>query len=233
MTKPRGARPSPALVISIIALFVALGGSAYAVKKVGTKAIKANAVTTAKIKRNAVTTAKIKRNAVTTAKIRNGAVTGAKIKEGTLGLVPGAATATNAVNAANFDRYSTSGLVRAAEGQSPVLLTIGPFTVTGKCDDGGAGKTRARSFLTTTQPDSNAYAFEGGYWEGNFDPGTELEVGLAANDSGTYVGFFGPATAFFTAVSADGGVVLEGVANNAVNAFGADCAFQAAAMRNS
>ena len=230
MHKARRPRPSPALVISIVALFVALGGSAYAVNMVGTKQIRKNAVTTAKIKRNAVTTAKIRNGAVTGAKIRNGAVTGTKIREGTLSAVPIAGSATNAVN---FSRYSTSGLVRAAEGQSPVLLTIGPFTFTGKCDSGGAGKTRARTFLTTTQPNSNAYAFEGGFWQGNFNPGTELEVGLASNDAGTYVGFFGPATGFFTAVSADGSVALEGTANNAVNAFGADCAFLASAMQGS
>jgi hypothetical protein len=48
-------RPSPALVISIVALSVAIGGSAYAALKlpknsVGTKQIKANAVTSAKVK---------------------------------------------------------------------------------------------------------------------------------------------------------------------------------------
>ena len=74
-SKLRSRRPSPSLVISILALFVALGGSAYAASKVGTKDIKKNAVTAIKIKKNAVTTAKIKGNAVT----------GAKVDEGTLG----------------------------------------------------------------------------------------------------------------------------------------------------
>jgi hypothetical protein len=48
-------RPSPALVISIIALFVAMGGTSYAAlklpkKSVGTKQLKSNAVTTSKVK---------------------------------------------------------------------------------------------------------------------------------------------------------------------------------------
>ena len=53
-------RPGPALVISIVALIVALGGTSYAAFKlpnnsVGTKQLKKNAVTTAKIKNGAVT----------------------------------------------------------------------------------------------------------------------------------------------------------------------------------
>src|SRR3954449_6192056 len=48
-------RPSPALVVSVIALSVALGGTSYAAivlpaNSVGTKQIKKNAVTTAKVK---------------------------------------------------------------------------------------------------------------------------------------------------------------------------------------
>ncbi len=232
MSQQRPARPSPALVISIIALFVALGGSAYAVKRVGTKELKASAVTTAKIKRNAVTAAKIKRNAVTTAKIRNGAVTGSKIREGTLSVVPGAATATDAVNATNFSRYFTSGLKKAGLGEDVVLLTVGPFTFTGKCENSGAGKTRARTILTTSQEGSNAYAAVGGYWQNDFNPGLGLEVGYTPNSTGTEVAFFDPDFRFFTAESPDGSVLLEGQAGNAVNAFGAACAFNTIAMQN-
>jgi hypothetical protein len=55
MRNPRLRRPSPALVVSVIALTVALGGTSYAAivlpaNSVGTKQIKKNAVTTAKVK---------------------------------------------------------------------------------------------------------------------------------------------------------------------------------------
>jgi hypothetical protein len=56
MSKLRPKRPSPAMVIPIFALCVALGGTAWAAKKIGTNNLKKNAVTTAKIKKNAVTT---------------------------------------------------------------------------------------------------------------------------------------------------------------------------------
>jgi hypothetical protein len=59
MSKPRLRKPSPALVISCIALFVALSGSSYAVivlpkNSVGPKQIRANAVGPSEIKTNAV-----------------------------------------------------------------------------------------------------------------------------------------------------------------------------------
>ena len=57
-------RISSAHVIAVLALFIALGGGAYAGSKIGSNQIKKNAVTAAKIKKNAVTTAKIKKNAV-------------------------------------------------------------------------------------------------------------------------------------------------------------------------
>ena len=55
MRNLKSRRPSPALVVSVIALSVALGGTSYAAivlpaNSVGTKQIKKNAVTTAKVK---------------------------------------------------------------------------------------------------------------------------------------------------------------------------------------
>src|ERR1700742_2683163 len=74
MRNPRLGRPSPAMVVAIIALCVALGGGAYAAtkipkKSVGTKQLKGSAVTEGKLADNAVTAKKIAAGAVTTAKI--------------------------------------------------------------------------------------------------------------------------------------------------------------------
>ncbi len=74
MKKLHVSRPSPAMVIAVIALIVALAGTAYAGSKIGSKQLKKNAVSTKKIKNNAVTSAKIANNAVTGAKLANGAV---------------------------------------------------------------------------------------------------------------------------------------------------------------
>lgn len=95
------ARFSSAHILAALALFVALGGSAYALKAntVGTKALKNNAVKTKKIANNAVKTNKIANGAVTTDKIADNAVNGNKVDESTLGEVPAAANATSATNA--------------------------------------------------------------------------------------------------------------------------------------
>jgi hypothetical protein len=219
MQKPRAKRPSPALIISMIALFVAIGGSAYAAKKIGTK----------EIKKNAITAAKIKKNAVTTAKIKNNAVNGAKVNESTLGTVPRAAdavNATSAANATNFSRYHTSGLKKASPGQTVTLLKVGPFTITGKCLDLGAEKA-AHSYITTSQAGSNLYGYASSYYEGDFNPGLEAELSDEAQGSNTYVEWsatFGQYTEF-RAASADGATILEGESVNAVFYAGSPCAF--------
>jgi hypothetical protein len=73
MRKIRFERPSPALVIAVAAMFVALGGTAAAItlsrNSVGTKQLKAAAVTTKKIKNGAVTAAKLGSGAVTATKL--------------------------------------------------------------------------------------------------------------------------------------------------------------------
>jgi hypothetical protein len=75
-------KPSPALIVAILALIVAMAGGAYAVtvpkKSVGPKQLKAGAVKTGKIADGAVTGAKIADGAVNTKKIADKAVTSSK-----------------------------------------------------------------------------------------------------------------------------------------------------------
>lgn len=80
---------TPSFMMSAAALFVALGGTGYAISSlpensVGTSQLKNEAVTAAKIGRGAVSEKKIAPNAVTTTKIAGGAVTSFKIKDGTI-----------------------------------------------------------------------------------------------------------------------------------------------------
>jgi len=63
-------KPSHATVIAYLALFAALGGSAYAVSKVGTSDLKRNAVTSAKIEQRAVKGSDIAREAVGVKQLR-------------------------------------------------------------------------------------------------------------------------------------------------------------------
>src|SRR3954469_19877091 len=82
-------RPSPALVIAIIALCAALTGTAWA-------ALGKNSVGTKQLKSKAVTTGKIANNAVTGAKVASNSLTGADINLNQLGTVQSATTAATA-----------------------------------------------------------------------------------------------------------------------------------------
>ena len=225
-------------VMSSIAVFLVLGGAS----AVAANQLAKNSVGSKQLKSNAVTAAKIKANAVTSAKIQNEAVTGDKIKESSLGPVPKAVDATNAVNATNatnatnavnatnatnFSRFLTSGVKKASHGQTVTLLTAGPFTIVGKCVDGGGGSSKATTYLTTSQVGSSMYSYDTSYYEADFNPGNEVELGYEASDNGPHIAWedqYPYYTGFFTA-SADGATVLHGDAVNAVNVFGSQCAF--------
>lgn len=161
-------RITPSLLISMLALFVALGGASYAAlgkNSVGSKQLKKNAVVTKKIKKNAVTSSKIKKDAIVTSKIKNDAVTGAKVKESSLGTVPNATNSASAelanvaTNAENLDGYrtykqtrisATSGAtIAAARSAAPenLMFTAGPITIYSKC------------YTDVSGPDTYAYVY--------------------------------------------------------------------------
>jgi hypothetical protein len=114
----RRLRPSPAMVVAFIALFVAIGGSSYAVTR---------------LPRNSVGSTQLKRNAVTGAKVKNRSLTAADIKVASLAGVASAANATNATNAAHAT--AAAGLDRVTYVNQPG--SVGPGTP--DPDPNGAG----------------------------------------------------------------------------------------------
>jgi hypothetical protein len=97
-------RPSAALVIALLALFVAVGGPAEAARLIGSKQVKNRSLKTEDLSRKAVKTLQrtprrsvgeraLADGGVTTPKLRDGAVTAVKIAPATIGgtqLAPGA-----------------------------------------------------------------------------------------------------------------------------------------------
>src|SRR5436190_17303568 len=100
-------KPNPALVISLLALFVALGGTTYAATS-----LPKNSVGTKQLKKNAVTSAKIKNGAVTAAKLKNGLMTlqSGQTESGNYAIAGGDSTSGHAVEAISFPRPLASGL---------------------------------------------------------------------------------------------------------------------------
>ena len=155
-------RPSPAMVVAFIALFVAIGGSSYAVTRFPT---------------NSVGSKQLRKNAVTGAKVKNGSLTAADIRVSSLAGVASAASATNATNAghataaAGLDRVQyvnqpgsvgpgtpdpadptvvTAGIGAASAGCPPGTLAVG----------GGVGvDDRSNTSVVDSFPDQGGHAW--------------------------------------------------------------------------
>jgi hypothetical protein len=160
-------RPSPALVVAVLALVVALGGTGYAAIT-----LPANSVGNEQLKRRAVTTTKIHHNAVTGSKVKRNTLTGRDIRESSLGEVPaarradvaGSATTAGTANVANSahsantaNRANSAGsvdgripfLVRLSLGQSQTIAQNGAISLVAECNSAG-GEDQARILAATT-----------------------------------------------------------------------------------
>jgi hypothetical protein len=107
-------RPSPALIVAIIALIAALTGTSYAAVKLGK-----NSVGTKQLKSKSVTTGKIANNAVTGVKVAAGTLTGADINLSQLGTVPSASNAQT-----GQDANTVGGHAAACPGGSTLIRGV-------------------------------------------------------------------------------------------------------------
>jgi hypothetical protein len=131
-------RPSPAMVVALVALICALTGTAYA-------ALGKNSVGSRQLKAKAVTTGKIADNAVNGAKVAKGSLTGEDINLSALGTVPAATTATSAGNANTVGGHSAS-------------CPAGTTLIRGICFDSAANPV-----ANSLQEAADACAAKGGY----------------------------------------------------------------------
>jgi hypothetical protein len=167
-------RPSPALVISMIALFVSLSGVSYGVATgfIDSREIKNNEIRSRDIRNNEVRTRDLRNNEVRGIDIRNSTVqgrdvalntlTGDDVNEGSLGKVPSAATADSATTANSVSTLTIIPRTTIAEGGSPVTLaTHGPLTLSATCEPAAAGATDAGLSVKTTEDNSAAGAVPG------------------------------------------------------------------------
>ncbi len=82
-------RPSPAMIIAVLALTMAMIGTAFA-------ALGKNTVGSKQLKKNAVITAKVKKEAITGGKVKKLSLTGTQVDVSKLGTVPSATHASSA-----------------------------------------------------------------------------------------------------------------------------------------
>jgi hypothetical protein len=124
-------RPSGAMIIALVALFVALGGTAVA------KVL----ITGASVKNHSLTGTDVKNGSIKGANVANNTLTGKQIKESSLGTVPSANNANNANNAGNASKLGGKGagsfqptnkwaLIAGSAAGANVLASSGGFSVT-------------------------------------------------------------------------------------------------------
>jgi hypothetical protein len=182
-------RPSPALVISMVALFVSLSGVSYGVATgfIDSREIKNNEIRSIDIRNNEVRTRDLRNNEVRGIDIRNSTVqgrdialntvTGEDVREDTLQKVPSALLADSATSATTADGAKTLKIIprtEMAEGAPDITLaTHDSLTLKGRCTD-SAGSTRAELLIATTENDSAVGVGPGtpnGFVESDLDGG--------------------------------------------------------------
>jgi hypothetical protein len=150
-------KPSPALVISIIALFVALSGTGYAVSKVpkrsvGPSQLRVDAVRNKNIKAGAVSRSKIRAKAVTATQVATDSLLGRNILESSLTKVPDS-DKLDGQDSSKFLRATRVERFTLGNGESSAFHQQGSLTFTARCDIDQVGSSDfARVDLTSTQP---------------------------------------------------------------------------------
>jgi hypothetical protein len=104
-------RPSPAMAVALLALFISLGGVSYGLASgsISTREIRNNTIRSSDIRNGQVASRDLRNNDVRGADIRNGSVTGADLNESTLGKVTSANQADVALSPVAYARVAASG----------------------------------------------------------------------------------------------------------------------------
>jgi hypothetical protein len=118
-------RPTYASITATLALFVALGGGAYAAT-----ALPANSVGSRQLKKHAVANSKIQDHSITGTKLRANSLTGADVNESSLGKVPAATLADHSAASAALDKAT----YKTATGTAAASSAANAATAT--CDSG-------------------------------------------------------------------------------------------------
>jgi len=208
-----GRRPSPALVISLIALFVSLSGVSYGVATgfIDSREIKNNEVRSLDIRNNQIRTRDLRNNEVRGIDIRNSTiqsrdiglnqVTGLDVREDTLQKVPSALladTATRATSAAAADTAGSAGSVGGVtlrrisyageQGSGFVdLVDISGLKLQARCVAGVSPELEVQATTTVANSEITT-SFASPPPDLDFDPGDNvLVVDDAPNETGQVV----------------------------------------------
>jgi hypothetical protein len=174
-------RPSPALVISVVALFLALGGTAYALT-----------ITGADVKNGSLTGADIRNRSLTDDDLHGRSIKGTLMIKDSVGLN---AVKEQSLDASKFKKVKSAESADSIGGataqrieaftlnanESRGVANIGPLTLTARCRTEGANQI-AEIVVQTNQNDS---AIDGATKDTDFDIGDIVALVAAQAPTGT------------------------------------------------
>jgi hypothetical protein len=164
--------PSPAMVVALVALTVALGGSAYAAIVVTGKNIRNGTITGADLKNRSLQGTKIAKDRVGYNAVKEEGLNAQKLKK------VKSASAADTIGGMAARRVDAFVL---ANDQSRAVLTEGPFTLTARCRT-DAGNQIAEIVIQTNANDA---AVDGAQKDVDFDVGETPQLVAATDVAGT------------------------------------------------
>ena len=116
MSRILNRRPSPAMVVALIALFVAMGGVSYGVAtgSIDGREIKNSTIKTGDLRNNEIRGTDIRRGTITGSDVGSNALSGADISESSLGKVASASRADSATTANSAGTANTANSANTA-----------------------------------------------------------------------------------------------------------------------
>jgi hypothetical protein len=213
MSRFRLRAPSPSLVISLVALFVSLGGVSWGVATgfIDSREIKNNTVRTGDLRNNDIRSGDIHNNTIISRDIRTGTITGGDVKsdsvtgrdvlESSLGIVPSSTRATSA--AAVDGLVHTSPVTQTDGGADKDLFTLNGFRVFLRCTGG-----TTEVFVQNASAGDNASSDADNGSDADFDQGEQTSINTATDAASR--------NGLFTAFGAKGAITgVVGVADRA------------------
>ena len=196
MTRIRSFRPSPAMVVALVALSVALAGTASALpghNRVKRDDIARNAVQSSDIRKDAIRTRHIKKHQVTRSRIATRSIdsalvaddslTGADVLESSLAKVPDA-DKLDGKDSSQFASATALSRLTLANGQTQLLFASGRLSLAARCTISPGGDT-AEVLITTTQDNSAFDAADSDPDLDVLDPEAGRQFVVATGTSGT------------------------------------------------
>jgi len=203
-------RPSPALVIACIALFVAMGGVSYGVAtgSIDSREIRNGAVTTKDLRNNEVRGRDIRNSTIGGRDVAFNTLTGSDIKESALRQVPSAAfagSAVNAVNAVNAGNAGNANMLGGVSGSGFVRKEAPAFAAIPLA----SGVSTAPGQATPAYDvDGNGYVHLQGTYTGSASPDFTLPAGSRPAATSRFAVRQDTGTAVLTITPTGAGTVL-------------------------